>query len=91
MARNPFVVVANAYVTYDTCHWSEISFLLTCRNPVARERPSFHDIMLLLDQNKPVVLEIPQEDLASHPKAGELGASLEAGKNMYSELQHTYL
>ena len=91
MVNNPFVVVTNVYIMYDTCRWSETSFLLTCRNPVARERPSFHDITLLLDQNEAVVLEIPQEDLSSHPKAGELGASLEAGKNLYSELQNTYL
>ena len=47
--------------------------------------------MLLLNQSEQEVLKIPSDALSSHPQAGELGAPLEAGQNMYSELQHTYL
>ena len=61
------------------------------RNPIARERPTFDEIALLLNQSEQVVLEIPNEALSSHPQAGQLGAPLEAGENMYLELQHTYV
>ena len=46
--------------------------------------------MLILLQNDQSLLDIPEEDRSSHPQAGVLGASLEAGENMYQDLQSTY-
>ena len=37
-----------------------------------------------------MVLNIPEEDSSTNPLAGVLGAPLEAGENMYSELQKRY-
>ena len=36
-------------------------------------------------------MEIPEEDLSTHPEAGTLGADLEAGHKMYIDLQSLYL
>ena len=37
------------------------------------------------------MLSIPKEDKITHPHASLLGASLEAGLEMYKDLQNTYL
>ena len=52
---------------------------------------TFRDIVLTLSGNEKVVLTIPKEDSSTSPLAGVLGAPLEAGKNMYSELQRRYV
>ena len=62
-----------------------------CRNSDPKQRPGFHDIMLILLQNDQSLLDIPEEDLSSHPQAGVLGDSLEAGENMYKTLQNMYI
>ena len=60
------------------------------RNPEPRERPDFNDIMLLLLQPDKSILVIPEKDLGTHPQAGVLGAPLEAGEGMYTDLQKSY-
>ena len=92
ITSNPFTV-ANAPTIHTHLKLVGMNFhsFIMCRNPIARERPSFQNIVLLLNQSEQVLLEIPEEALSSHPQAGELGAPLEAGQNMYSELQRTYL
>ena len=35
-------------------------------------------------------MEIPEEDLSTHPEACTLGADLEAGEKMYLDLQVLY-
>ena len=47
--------------------------------------------MLTLSGNEKVVLTIPKKDSSTDPHAGVLAAPLEAGKNMYSELQRRYV
>ena len=47
--------------------------------------------MSALLQNDQSLLNIPEEDLLSHPQAGVLGANLEAGENMYKTLQNMYM
>ena len=37
------------------------------------------------------LLEIPADALKGHELAGQLGVPIEAGKNMYSDLQQTYM
>ena len=36
-------------------------------------------------------MSIPQEALDTHELAGMLGSSLDVGKNMYEDLQHSYI
>ena len=62
-----------------------------CRNPVAAERPSFRELLLTLLNIPEAILSIPQEALDTHNLAGVLGSPLEAGGNMYGELQNRYI
>ena len=63
---------------------------ITCRNSVAGLRPSFRELLLTLLSNPKTVLSIPQEALNTHNLAGVLGSPLEAGANMYRDLQNKY-
>ena len=65
--------------------------LLYCRDPVAGNRPRFREFTIVLTGNPHDVLSIPQEALDVHKLAGVLGSPLEAGKNMYSDLQNKYM
>ena len=47
--------------------------------------------MLALLQTDKNILVIPEKDLTTHPQAGVLGTSLEAGEGMYTDLQKTYI
>ncbi len=62
------------------------------RHPEPDERPSFRQIVVELVDSKGQknTLYIPEEDLDSHQDAGRLGAELQAGANMYRDLQDTY-
>lgn len=60
------------------------------RNPTARERPKFRELLLPLISDQETVLAIPQEDLDTHLLAGVLGAPLEAGDKMYMDLRFKY-
>ena len=64
-------------------------FNLYYRDPIAGSRPRFREIVLVLTGNPQDVLSIPQEALSVHRLAGVLGNPLEAGKNMYSDLQNS--
>ena len=61
------------------------------RNPETHSRPLFGDIYQSLCQSEELVLNIPCDAHLIHPKAGIVGASLEAGENLYIELQKSYL
>ena len=65
-----------------------ISFI---RCPDDHARPSFRDIHMSLSQDQAFVLHVPEEAASTHPQAAVLGAPLEAGENMYIELQKSYL
>ena len=54
------------------------------------QRPSFHNILESILEDERLVLEIPSKDAATHPLASSLGAALEAGKKMYTDLQTFY-
>ena len=60
------------------------------RDPVAGNRPRFREIVIVLTGSSQDVLSIPQEALDVHRLAGVLGSPMEAGKNMYSDLQNKY-
>ena len=64
--------------------------LYTCRHSESSQRPGFRDIVLMLVGSEKMVLNIPEEDSSTNLLAGVLGAPLEAGKNMYSQLQNRY-
>ena len=57
---------------------------------MAAQRPSFRDLLLALLDDLKVVLSIPQEALDTHSNAGVLGSPLEAGEDMYRDLQYRY-
>ena len=61
------------------------------RHPDAHSRLHFRAIHLSLSQSEDEVLKIPTDALQTHPQAGVLGAPLEAGQDMYADLQKTYL
>ena len=61
------------------------------RHPETSIRPAFRDIVLTLVGSEQMVLNIPEEDSSSNPLAGVLGAPLEAGENMYTDLQKRYI
>ena len=57
---------------------------------MAGQRPSFRELLLTLLGNPKAVLSIPREALNTHNLAGVLGSPLEAGTNMYRDLQNKY-
>ena len=63
---------------------------LQYRSPVAAQRPSFRELLLALLDDPKVVLSIPPETIGANPLAGVLGSQLEAGENMYRDLQDRY-
>ena len=66
-------------------------YAITCRHPKTSLRPAFRDVVLTLVGSEQMVLNIPEEDSFSNPLAGVLGAPLEAGENMYTDLQKRYI
>ena len=65
--------------------------ILLYRYPLAGNRPGFRELVIVLTGNPPDVLSVPQEVHHSHQLARVLGSSLEAGKNMYLDLQNKHL
>ena len=69
----------------------ERNFFVYCRHPDSSLRPGFRDLLLALLQNVEVVLAIPEDAQTAHAQASVLGAPLEAGEQMYRDLQQTYM
>ena len=67
---------------YHTCMY--------CRHPEGSSRPSFQSLCETLTGNPAALLHWEEDDSQCHPQANSLGAPLEAGKLLYSELQETY-
>ncbi len=61
------------------------------RHPVPGRRPNFNEIMLSMIRSDEDILLLPEEAISTHPNASLLGADLQAGVNMYRDLQDTYL
>ena len=61
------------------------------RNAEKSARPQFREIVETLSQPESLLLRIPEEVSEGHPQASVLGAPLEAGRNLYTELQNTYM
>ena len=61
------------------------------RNPVPELRPSFGAMVLELQHPDFKLLIWTSEDVAAHTEqARTLGAPLEAGENLYADIQHIY-
>ena len=67
-----------------------LSLSLSLRHPRSSSRPNPRDIVLALMENEETVLRIPSDDAGTHSMAATLGAPLEAGDNMYHDLQGIY-
>ena len=65
--------------------------LIDYRHPFASNRPGFRELTIVLTGSHLTLLHIPQKDLHAHKLAGVLGSPLEAGKNMYTDLQNKHL
>ena len=61
------------------------------RNADKGGRPQFREIVETLSQPETLLLHIPEEVTRGHPQASVLGAPLEAGRNLYTELQNIYM
>ena len=73
----------------ETLHKNYVDFYHS-RHPETSERPAFSDVLSALLDYEARVLFIPKEALETNPQAGVLGAPLEAGEGMYTELQDSY-
>ena len=63
----------------------------TCRHPEAESRPTFFDILLVLQRPDFQLLKWKPEDEAAYSQeARTLGSLAEAGKELYAELQNMY-
>ncbi len=60
------------------------------RHPDTSSRPSFTEVLEALSEPETDLLRWSAEDTAVHPQAAVLGAPLEAGVDLYPELQETY-
>ena len=60
------------------------------RHPKPLFRPTFKDIISILLADESRILQIPVSDASTHESAIILGASLDAGKYMYTDLQRRY-
>ena len=69
------------YISYD--------IVCTHRHPSREKRPRFRNILMILLEKEEVILSIPS-DLGGSSQAAVLGAPVEAGFDMYAELQTKY-
>ena len=64
---------------------------MPCRNPEKSSRPQFNEMVETLSLPEHDILSIPEEVVKIHPQAILLGGPLEAGRDLYKDLQNTYL
>ena len=65
--------------------------LLIIRNADKASRPDFAELVRALSSPATDLLSWSEEDMRVHSQAAVLGAPLEAGKDLYPELQGTYM
>ena len=67
------------------------SFALVCRHPEAASRPTFFDTLLALQRPDFQVLKWTCEEVAAYSEeARTIGSPIEAGLELYTDIQHTY-
>ena len=63
-----------------------------CRNPEPKSRPSFHTILMMVQHPDFKLLIWTAEDVAAYTgEAKTLGAPLEAGEELYTDIQKIYV
>ena len=66
-------------------------FLSCCRHPDTASRPAFSELYQAVSQSESELLGWSEDDVRVHPQAAVLGAPLEAGKDLYRELQEMHI
>ncbi len=61
------------------------------RNPEPSQRTQFKALIFELLEPETKILHFPEEDASSHQLAEIIGGPLEAGENMYLDLQTKYI
>ena len=61
------------------------------RHPERDRRPTFAILVTSFSQSDSSLINWSRVDTECHPQAGILGASLEAGRHMFTDLQSMYL
>lgn len=74
-----------AVLLVHVCVWSH------CRHPQAHLRPDFSDVRAALRQSQTSVLQWANEDMNEDPLSLNLGAPLIHGKDLFMDLQSTYI
>lgn len=62
-------------------------FTVPYRSPKPSGRPTFTQVVQTLSQPPSLLLHWAEEDRQSHPQASCLGAVMEAGKDLFPDLQ----
>jgi len=75
------------YISY---RLSTRCFYFHSRHPEVSSRPTFYQLLQALSFSETELLVWAEEDMRVHPQAAVLGAPLEAGRDLYPELQETY-
>eukprot|EP00731_Ephydatia_muelleri_P014771 Em0008g491a len=86
-----YEIWSHGFKPFETISNAEVVEKINAGCPDDHARPSFRDIHMSLSQDQAFVLHVPEEAASTHPQAAVLGAPLEAGENMYPELQKSYL
>ena len=66
------------------------NFCIVHRHPNSERRPDFPSLLSSLCRDPKVLLNWTDKDKETHPRASSLGALLEAGQDLYLELQQSY-
>ena len=70
---------------------SELVFYTTPRHAEKSCRPTFTRLLQALSSPVTDLLRLSEEDARVHPQSAVLGAPLETSKDVYPELQGTYM
>ena len=76
-------------VMFENITFVAVSYLI--RNADRPSRPDIAELVCVLFSPVTDLLSWSEEDVRVHPQVAVLGASLEAGKDLYPELQGTYM
>ena len=79
-------------IIYTMLLCSDDTFTHACRHPEAASRPTFFDTLLALQRPDFQVLKWTCEEVAAYSKeARTIGSPIEAGQELYTDIQHVYV
>lgn len=73
------------------CPRSIYALMIKCWHPERMSRPQFKEISNILKRPVVELFAWAEGDLRSHPQCSVIGAPIEAGKDLYHDLQKTYI